>query len=100
MGEVASPLPLTRAGAVTEPLSGRRLEVFTTGPGIHLYSANHVPLTKDAAGKGGVKFGYRSGFCLETQHLPNSPNMPEYPSTVLGPGRRLLSCTAYRFGLA
>lgn len=91
---------LKRAGLLTDPVSGRRLEVLTTEPGLHIYSGNHVPLSKDAVGKGGTKFGYRSGLCLETQHFPDSPNRPEFPSVVLGPGMRFQSCTAFVFGIA
>lgn len=91
---------LTLAACVTEPSSRRKLEVFTTEPGVHFYSGNHVPFTLNATGKHDTPFGFRSGFCLETQHFPDSPNHPEYPTTVLGPNKRYTSCTLYRFSVA
>lgn len=79
---------------VVEPRSGRVLEALTTEPGVQLYTANHV---RDFTGVGGAKFGHHAGFCLETQHYPDSPNQPAFPSTVLRPGEVFTSTTVYRF---
>ena len=77
---------LRRAALVSDPSSGRTLEVLTTQPGVQFYSGNMLP---DLAGKGGQAYKRRSGFCLETQHFPDSPNQPSFPSVVLGAGRAL-----------
>ncbi len=82
------------AARVEEPESGRVLEVWTTQPGIQLYTANS--LEDGLQGKGGALYGRRSGFCLETQHFPDSPNEKDFPSTVLHPGQRFRSTTIYR----
>lgn len=89
---------LRLAARVTEPKSGRTLEVLTTEPGIQFYTGNF--LDGSITGKGGKVYGRRYGFCLETQHFPDSPNKPEFPSTVLKPGGRYASTTIYRFGAA
>lgn len=83
------------AARAVEPNSGRVLEVWTTEPGVQFYSGNFLDGT--VHGKGGNVYGFRSGFCLETQHFPDSPNHPEFPSTVLNPGERYHSITAYKF---
>jgi aldose 1-epimerase len=83
------------AARVTEPQSGRVLEVSTTEPGVQFYTGNR--LDGSIAGKAGQTYRSRSGFCLETQHFPNSPNQPEFPSTVLEPGETYLSKTVYTF---
>jgi aldose 1-epimerase len=83
------------AARVVEPKSGRVMEVLTTEPGVQFYTAN--TLDGSGGGKGGKTYGARSGFCLETQHFPDSPNHPEFPPTVLHPGRRFQSSTVYRF---
>jgi aldose 1-epimerase len=83
------------AARVYEPTSGRVMEVYTTEPGIQFYSGNF--LDGSNVGKGGTPYEYRSGFCLETQHFPDSPNQPQFPSTVLRPGERYESTTVYRF---
>jgi aldose 1-epimerase len=83
------------AARAVEPNSGRVLEVSTTEPGVQFYSGNFLDGT--VHGKGGNVYGFRSGFCLETQHFPDSPNHPEFPSTVLNPGERYHSVTAYKF---
>ncbi len=88
---------LRLAARVNEPGSGRVLEVHTTEPGIQFYSGNF--LDGSVPGKGGVRPGYRCGFCLEPQHFPDSPNQPAFPSTVLRPGERYSSRTVYRFGV-
>jgi aldose 1-epimerase len=86
---------LTLAARVTEPSSGRILEVLTTEPGIQFYSGNFLDGT--AIGKAGKAYSFRSGFSLETQHFPDSPNRPTFPSTVLRKDQRFRSTTIYRF---
>jgi len=83
------------AARAVEPNSGRVLEVWTTQPGVQFYSGNFLDGT--AVGKGGKAYGFRSAFCLETQHFPDSPNHPEFPSTVLSPGERYHQVTSYKF---
>ncbi len=83
------------AARVTEPVSGRVLEVETTEPGLQFYSGNFLDGT--ITGKGGQVYEHRSGFCLETQHFPDSPNKPDFPSTILRPGEQYRSRTIYRF---
>jgi aldose 1-epimerase len=86
---------LALAARAFEPKSGRVLEVFTTEPGMQFYSGNF--LQGDFAGKKGHVYPYRSGFCLETQHFPDAPNQPAFPSVILRPGATLRSTTVYRF---
>jgi len=86
---------LTRAAAVYEPTSGRQLEVLTTEPGIQFYCGNF--LDGSLRGKAGAAYQKRNGFCLETQHYPDSPNHPEFPSCILLPGKTLRSTTVFRF---
>lgn len=86
---------LRYAAGVYEPVSGRLMEVYTTEPGIQFYSGNF--LDGSDMGKGGTAYGLRAGFCLETQHFPDSPNKPGFPSTVLRPGEVHLSTTIYQF---
>jgi aldose 1-epimerase len=83
------------AARAYDPGSGRVLEVWTTQPGVQLYSGNFLDGT--VAGKGGVKYPRRSAFCLETQHFPDSPNQPKFPSTELKAGRWFRSTTTYKF---
>lgn len=83
------------AARAAEPKSGRVLEVLTTQPGVQFYTGNH--LTGAVKGKGGVAYGFRTGFCLETQHFPNSPNEPGFPSTELAPGAEFRQTTVFRF---
>lgn len=85
----------TLAATVLEPLSGRELEVLTTEPGVQFYSGNFIDGT--LPGKSGHIYERRSGFCLETQHFPDSPNHPSFPSIVLRPGETYRSTTVYRF---
>jgi aldose 1-epimerase len=85
------------AARVYEPTSGRVMEVYTTEPGIQFYSGNF--LDGSNVGKGGTPYEHRSGFCLETQHFPDSPNQPQFPSTVLRPGESYASTTIYRFSV-
>ncbi|HTY59327.1 MAG TPA: aldose epimerase family protein [Bacteroidota bacterium] len=86
---------LSLAARVTEKTSGRVMEVWTTQPGIQFYSGNFLDGTN--IGKGGKPYAYRTGFCLETQHFPDSPNKPSFPSTVLRPGENFTSTTVYKF---
>jgi aldose 1-epimerase len=86
---------LAMAARVREPKSGRVMEVLTTEPGLQLYTGNY--LENGIPGKGGKLYGPRFGFCLETQHFPDSPNKPQFPSVVLKAGRQLRSTTVYRF---
>ncbi|HVQ29832.1 MAG TPA: aldose epimerase family protein [Vicinamibacteria bacterium] len=79
---------------VSEPRSGRVLEVLTTEPGVQLYTGNF--LDGATLGKGGQAYKRRTAFCLETQHFPDSPNQPSFPSTVLRPGATFRSTTVYR----
>jgi len=88
---------LKLAARVREPGSGRVLELYTTEPGVQFYSGNF--LDGSIVGKGGIRYGHRSGFCLEPQHFPDSPNRPGFPSTVLRPGERYASRSVYRFGV-
>jgi len=87
---------LSLAARVVDPVSGRTLEISTTEPGIQFYSGNFLDGT--LTGKGGVKIGHRAGFCLETQHFPDSPNHPDFPSTVLRPGDTYKTSTVLKFG--
>jgi aldose 1-epimerase len=89
---------LSLAARVLEPTTGRTLEVSTTEPGIQFYSGNFLDGT--ITGKGGRVYPQRSGFCLETQHFPDSPNHPTFPSTVLRPGQDFKSQTVFTFGVA
>jgi aldose 1-epimerase len=86
---------LSLAARVTEPNSGRVMEVLTTEPAIQFYTGNFLDGT--IRGKGGKVYGRRSAFCLETQHYPDSPNHPSFPSTVLKPGATYRTTTVYRF---
>jgi aldose 1-epimerase len=83
------------AARAKDPGSGRSMEVWTDQPAIQLYSSNDFD--GKLAGKGGVIFKLRSAFCLETQHYPDSVNRPEFPSTLLYPGKTFRSTTLYRF---
>jgi aldose 1-epimerase len=83
------------AATVYEPITGRVMDVLTTEPGVQFYSANH--LDGKLTGKSGRPYGARGAFCLETQHYPDSPNHPSFPSTILRPGQTLKSTTVYRF---
>src|SRR5919197_1022996 len=91
----ARPGVLTHAARLDEPASGRRLDISTTEPGVQFYSGNFLDGT--ITGKAGHGYGHRTGMCLETQHFPDSPNHPNFPSTILRPGGRYLSRTVFRF---
>lgn len=82
------------AARLHEPVSGRTLEVHTTEPGLQLYTGNGL----SGPGKGGVTYGPYSGLALETQHFPDSPNQPHFPSTILRPGETHRSRTVFAFG--
>jgi aldose 1-epimerase len=88
---------LQLAARVVEPSSGRTLEVSTTEPGVQFYAGNFLDGT--LTGKAGRNYQRRSGFCLETQHFPDSPNKPAFPSTILRPGSEYRSRTVFRFGV-
>ena len=83
------------AAQVYEPSSGRVMEVWTTQPGIQFYSGNFLDDT--IRGKSGSPYRRRAAFCLETQHFPDSPNKPNFPSTILKPGSQFKSSTTYKF---
>jgi aldose 1-epimerase len=83
------------AAELYDPVSGRRLEIFTTEPGIQFYSGNS--LDGSARGKNGAGYAHRCGLCLEPQHFPDSPNHVNFPSVVLKTGERFHSVTTYRF---
>ncbi|MGB4292123.1 MAG: aldose epimerase family protein [Bacteroidales bacterium] len=82
---------------VYDPLTGRYMEVITDQPGIQFYCGNF--LNGSRIGYGGKSYNYRSGLCLETGHFPDSPNHPDFPSTVLNPGETFKSRTVYRFSV-
>jgi aldose 1-epimerase len=82
---------------VYEPVSGRLMEVITDQPGVQFYCGNF--LDGKFIGHGGKPYNYRSGLCLETQHFPDSPNQPAFPSAVLNPGESFKSSTTYRFSV-
>jgi aldose 1-epimerase len=86
---------LSLAARATESASGRVLEVYTTEPGVQFYCGNF--LDGSNVGKGGKVYKHRYGFCLETQHFPDSPNKPSFPSTILRPGGEYKTTTVYRF---
>ena len=86
---------LTIAAEAYEPKSGRKLEVLTTEPGVQFYSGNFLDGT--VKGKGNKAYAQRAAFCLETQHFPDSPNHPNFPSTVLKPNSVFHSETVFRF---
>ncbi|MFD2569612.1 aldose epimerase family protein [Spirosoma soli] len=88
---------LKLGATVYEPESGRFMEMYTTEPGVQVYTANH--LKGNLRSKEGVAFERRFGLCLETQHFPNSPNQPSFPTTVLRPGQTYQSTTVYKFSV-
>jgi aldose 1-epimerase len=83
------------AARLADPGSGRVMEIYTTEPGIQFYSGNFLDGT--ITGKGGRVYKKHSGLCLETQHFPDSPNHPKFPSTILRPERTLKSLTIHKF---
>ena len=86
---------LKSVAKVVEPTKGRTLEVLTTEPALQFYSGNFM--TGEYTGKAGENYGYRTGFCLETQHYPDAPNQAAFPSTLLKPGETYKSTTVYKF---
>jgi aldose 1-epimerase len=80
---------------VIEPTSGRMMEVYTDQPGVQFYSGNFLDGT--ITGKSGKVYQQYSGFCLETQHFPDSPNQPAFPSTILKPGEKYHTTSIYKF---
>lgn len=88
---------LMLAAAVREPVSGRVMDVWTTEPGLQFYSGNFLD-GKDV-GKGGIPYQFRSAFCLEAQHYPDSPNHKNFPSTILKPGEMYRQKTIYKFSV-
>ncbi len=88
---------LAFAASAFEPESGRYMEVFTTEPGVQLYTGNHLKGTE--IGNSGKPYGARTGFCLETQHFPDSPNQPGFPSTLLNAGEVYKSTTIYKLSV-
>jgi aldose 1-epimerase len=89
------PEAMQLAARVSEPTSGRVMEVRTTEPGIQFYCGNF--LDGRLKGKSGKPYVHRGGFCLETQHFPDSPNQPTFPSAILKPGEAYDTTTVFRF---
>jgi aldose 1-epimerase len=89
------PGELSLAARVMDPASGRVMEVLTTQPGVQIYTANGLNMKKP----GGVSYGKHYGVCLETQHFPDSPNQPGFPSTVLRPGQTYRHSTVHKFSV-
>ena len=86
---------LALGARVHEPKSGRVMEMWTTEPGVQLYTGNFLDGT--LKGKGGTAYGKHHAFCLEAQHFPDSPNQPSFPSTILRPGDTYKQTTVYKF---
>ncbi len=91
------PGELSFAARITEPVSGRTMEVYTTEPGIQVYTGNFL---SGFSGQHGATFPKRSAICFEAQHFPDSPNRPYFPSVVLNPGETYSQKTIYKFGIA
>jgi len=88
---------LTFAARLADPVSGRVMEVYTTEPGLQVYTGNFLTGKETDVGKGGKPYTVRGAICLETQHFPDSPNHPHFPPTVLNPGQGFRSVTIFRF---
>jgi aldose 1-epimerase len=86
-----------KIATVVEPVSGRKMVVSTDQPGVQFYTGNF--LDGHLTGKYGVAYGKRFGLCLETEHFPDSPNQPAFPTTVLRPGDTYKTKTAYQFSV-
>jgi len=86
---------MKQAAKVIDPVSGRTLTVSTTEPGVQLYTGNFLA---SALGRHGIKYSRNKGFCLETQHYPDSPNQPKFPTTLLQAGETMRSTTIFTFG--
>ena len=91
----SQPGALSFCARAEDPASGRIMETFTTEPGVQFYAGNFLDGT--LKGKGGCMYAKRAGFCLETQHYPDSPNQPKFPNTILRPGETYTSQTIYKF---
>lgn len=91
----SQPDALSFCARAEDPVSGRIMETFTTEPGVQFYTGNFLDGT--LKGKGGCLYVKRAGFCLETQHYPDSPNQPQFPTTILHPGETYTSQTLYKF---
>jgi len=89
---------LTLAASVLSPSTGRTLNVYTDQPGIQFYTGNFLNGT--LIGKEGAVYARRNAFCLETQHYPDSPNKPNFPSTILRPGEQYVTRTVFEFGVS
>jgi aldose 1-epimerase len=87
--------PLSLAATAVDPVSGRRLDIFTTEPGVQFYSGNYLDATE--VGSSGKIYRQSAGFALETQHFPDAPNVASFPTTVLRPGHIFCSTTVFRF---
>ena len=87
---------LRRAARASDPASGRVMEVWTTEPGVQLYTGNFLD---GKIGKDGKAYNFRYGFCLETQHFPDSPNQPKFPTTVLRRGAAYRTTTVFKFSV-
>ena len=92
-----TPNELEQAAVIYEPVSGRVMEVWTTEPGIQFYGGNF--LDGMWTGKEGKSYDFRASFAIETQHYPDSPNRPDFPSTVLEPGKNYYHMCVYKFGI-
>ncbi len=90
-----NPGSFRKVATVVHPTSGRQLEIATDEPGIQFYGGNFLDGTLPMPGGG--TYAYRTGFCLETQHYPDSPNQPDFPSVVLEPGQKYTSKTSFKF---
>lgn len=95
LNRAARDTSLTLAARVYDPGSGRVLEIYTDQPGLQFYTGNYLDGT--LKGKGGAVYGRHAGFAMETQHFPDSPNHPNFPSTILRPGQVYHTRTVYKF---
>ena len=86
---------LVWAATVVEPVSGRKMEIYTTEPALQFYGGNFMDGTD--VGKSGRSYNYRESFALETQHIPDAPNHPNFPSIILKPGMVYKTQTLYKF---
>jgi aldose 1-epimerase len=86
---------IRKVATLSEPVSGCSVEIYTTEPGLQFYSGNFLDGT--LTGKNNTVYNFRSGLCLETQHYPDSPNQPKFPSVILNPGETYQTTTIYKF---
>ena len=94
---IGAPGELTLAARLSEPTSGRVMEVLTTEPGTQLYTGNFLDDT--LTGKSGTTYPQHGGFCIEPQKCPDSPNQPNFPDCILRPGDEYKHTIIYRFGV-